>query len=207
MNNYTIRLATPADAGGMLKVYAHYVRTTANTFEYEVSPAEEFRQRIEAVIPGFPWLACEYHGEIIGYAYAHKHRERTAYQWSPESTIYIAEVHHGKGLARILYEALFDILRLQGFYNVYAGVLSTNENSCAFHKAIGFEEIGLFRNIGYKLGTWHSNMWLQYFLQEHVDEPPFPVAFEKLANTAAVQAVLVKANTKTAEIQVKQKSG
>jgi phosphinothricin acetyltransferase len=200
MNKYTIRLATPADAADMLKVYAPYVLTTANTFEYEVPGEEEFRRRIEAVIPGFPWLVCEYDGEIIGYAYAHKHRDRTAYQWSPESTIYIAEAHHGKGLARILYTALFDILRLQGFFNVYAGVLSTNENSCAFHKAMGFEEIGLFRNIGYKLGQWHSNLWLQYFLQEHVDEPALPVSFDKLADTLTVQNILGKAGRKMIEI-------
>lgn len=194
MNNYTIRLATAADAGGMLKVYAHYVRTTANTFEYEVPAKEEFRQRIEAVIPGFPWLVCENNGEIIGYACAHKHRERTAYQWSPESTIYIAEAHHGRGLARILYETLFDILRLQGFFNVYAGVLSTNENSVAFHKAMGFEEIGLFRNIGYKLGQWHSNMWYQLHLSEHRLEPAVPVAFSEISGADPVNAILVKAN-------------
>lgn len=200
MNTYTIRLATPADAPGMLKVYAPYVLTTANTFEYEVPSEEEFCRRIEAVIPGFPWMVCESDDEIVGYACAHKHRERTAYQWSPESTIYIAEAHHGKGLARILYTALFDILKLQGFFNIYAGVLSTNANSTAFHKAMGFEEIGLFRNIGYKLGEWHTNLWLQYALQEHVAEPHVPIPFNKLADAPAVQTVLVKANTDATEI-------
>ena len=194
MNNYTIRLATPADAGGMLKVYAYYVLTTANTFEYEVPSEEEFRRRTEAVIPGFPWLVCECEGKIIGYACAHKHRERTAYQWSPESTIYIDHGYHGLGLARVLYEVLFDILRLQGFVNVYAGVLSTNKNSTAFHKALGFEEIGLFRNIGYKLGEWHSNMWYQLHIADHKLNPGAPTAFSDLKDGAEIKNIIDQSN-------------
>lgn len=177
----------------MLDIYKYYVENTAYSFEYEIPSVEEFQSRIAAVIPAFPWLVCELDNQIVGYAYAHKHRERTAYQWSPESTIYFDCHYHGKGLARILYEALFEMLKLQGFFNVYAGVLSTNENSCAFHKALGFEEIGLFRNIGYKLGEWHSNMWHQLHLAEHELEPATPIEFGSLDN-ARVWSILSKAN-------------
>ncbi|WP_276132881.1 GNAT family N-acetyltransferase [Polluticoccus soli] len=195
-NQYTIRLAAAADAAGMLNVYKYYVENTAYTFEYDVPSVEEFESRIRAVISGFPWLVCEIDDRIVGYAYAHKHRDRTAYQWSPESTIYIDRHYHGKGLARVLYETLFDILKLQGFFNVYAGVLSTNENSCAFHKAVGFEEIGLFRNIGYKHGKWHSNMWYQLHLRTHYAEPSIPTAFSEMKDSPATTAILNTANFK-----------
>lgn len=195
-DKYTIRLATPADAAGMLDIYKYYVENTAYTFEYEIPSVEEFQSRIIAVIRAFPWLVCEINNRIVGYAYAHKHRDRTAYQWSPESTIYVDRHYHGKGLARILYEALFDILKLQGFFNVYAGVLSTNENSCAFHKALGFEEIGLFRNIGYKHGQWHSNMWFQLYLADHHAEPSVPAAFNEMKDSPVITAILKAANQK-----------
>lgn len=195
-SKYTIRLATPADAAGMLDIYKHYVENTSYTFEYEVPSKQEFEARILAVTPAFPWLVCELDGQIVGYAYAHKHRDRTAYQWSPESTIYIDHNYHGKGLARVLYETLFEILKLQGFFNVYAGVLSTNENSTAFHKALGFEEIGLFRNIGYKLGEWHSNMWYQLHLAEHHAEPSVPAAFSEMKDSPAITTILNAANNK-----------
>jgi phosphinothricin acetyltransferase len=193
-SKYTIRLATPADAAGMLDIYKYYVENTAYTFEYDVPSVEEFKSRIQAVIPHFPWLVCELDGQIAGYAYAHKHRDRSAYQWSPESTIYLDHNYHGKGLARVLYETLFAILKLQGFFNVYAGVSSTNENSTAFHKALGFEEIGLFRNIGYKLGEWHSNMWYQLHLAKHVSEPATPELFGTMKRSPEIAAILREAN-------------
>lgn len=193
---FTIRLATPADADGMLAVYAPYVEATAITFEYVVPPAKEFAGRIGNVIPEYPWLVCLYGEEIVGYSYAHKHRERTAYQWSPESTIYIAKEFHGFGIARVLYETLFAILKLQGFINVYAGVLSTNENSNKFHRALGFEEIGLFHNIGFKLGEWHSNKWYELHLSEHSPVPVTPVAFYHIADSMEVAGMLDEANKK-----------
>src|SRR5690606_4365208 len=193
-NNYNIRMATPGDAHGMLAVYRPYVETTANTFEYEVPSVEDFTGRVQAVIPDFPWLVCEHNGIIVGYACAHKHRERAAYQWSPESTVYIAQAYHGKGIARILYEALFAMLRLQGFVNVYAGVLATNINSTQFHRAFGFEEIGLFKNIGYKLGAWHSNLWYQFHLMEHPVTPPMPKKMLEILGTDECNNILLNAN-------------
>ena len=102
MKSYSLRPATAADAGGMLKIYEHYVCNSAATFEYEPPDEAEFRGRIERLLPYFPCLVCECDGQVAGYAYASKHRERTAYQWSPECTIYISEAHHGTGIARIL---------------------------------------------------------------------------------------------------------
>lgn len=191
-NNYNIRLITPADAEAALAVYAPYVLHTANTFEYEIPSADDFRKKIEKITAQYPWLVCEYDGEIVGYAYGSTHRERAAYQWSPESTVYISDKHHRKGIARILYNTLFALLQQQGYINVFASVLVTNVNSVEFHRAYGFEEIGLFKNIGYKLGEWHTNLWFQYTLQEHVIDPSVPIPITKLFNDEELKTTINK---------------
>lgn len=191
-NNYNIRLITPADAEAALAVYAPYVLHTANTFEYEIPSVDDFRTKIEKITAQYPWLVCEYDGEIVGYAYGSTHRERAAYQWSPESTVYISDKHHRKGIARVLYNTLFALLQQQGYINVFASVLVTNVNSVEFHRAYGFEEIGLFKNIGYKLGEWHTNLWFQYTLQEHVIDPSVPIPITKLLNDEELKIIINK---------------
>src|SRR5688572_24270183 len=97
---YTIRLISPNDAAAALAVYAPYVRNTAITFEYDVPTVADFKKKIEKITAQYPWLVCACEGEIIGYAYGSMHRDRTAYQWSPEATVYMSELHHRKGIAR-----------------------------------------------------------------------------------------------------------
>lgn len=189
-NHYNIRLITPADAEAALKVYAPYVLHTANTFEYEIPSVDDFRTKIEKITAQYPWLICECDGEIIGYAYGSTHRDRAAYQWSPESTVYISDKYHRKGIARVLYNTLFALLKQQGYINVFASVLVTNVNSVEFHRAYGFEEIGLFKNIGYKLDEWHTNLWLQYTLQEHVIDPPVPIPITKMLNNEELKITI-----------------
>jgi L-amino acid N-acyltransferase YncA len=190
----TIRLITPADAEEALAVYAPYVLNTAISFEYEVPSVEDFTDKIKKISSQYPWLVCEYDRSIIGYAYGSMHRDRTAYQWSPESTIYMSEAFHRRGIARILYTSLLSLLRLQGYYSVYAGVLSSNTKSVSFHKATGFEEIGIYKNIGYKLGQWHSNLWFQLFLQEHIVNPPLPKSINEIKHTEDYNTIMQEAN-------------
>ncbi len=189
-NYYNIRLITPTDAEAALAVYAPYVLHTANTFEYEIPSLDDFRTKIEKITAQYPWLVCECDGEIVGYAYGSTHRERAAYQWSPESTVYISDKHHRKGIARVLYNTLFALLKQQGYINVFASVLVTNLNSVEFHRAYGFEEIGLFKNIGYKLGEWHTNLWFQYTLQEHVIDPHVPVPITEMLNNEELKITI-----------------
>lgn len=194
-NNYKIRLITTADAAAALNIYAPYVLNTAISFEYEVPTLEDFTHKIEKITAQYPWLVCEYDGEIAGYAYGSTHRDRTGYQWSPEVTVYLSEQYHRRGIARALYAILLDILRLQGYYNVYAGVLSSNLKSVEFHRAMGFEDIGLFKNIGYKLGEWHTNVWMQLHLQEHIDEPSVPVGIGEVMLTEEYKKIMEGANS------------
>lgn len=192
INNYNIRFIKPADAEAALAIYAPYVLHTANTFEYEIPSVADFSAKIEKITAQYPWLVCECDGEIVGYAYGSTHRERAAYQWSPESTVYIDAKHHRKGVARALYNTMFELMRQQGYINVFASVLVTNENSVAFHKAYGFEEIGLFKNIGYKLGKWHTNLWLQYALQEPILNPPVPKPITKMLDNDELKITINK---------------
>lgn len=197
---YNIRLVNVNDAAAILEVYKPYVLQTANTFEYDVPTVEEIQNRIKKISAQYPYLVCEYDGVIIGYAYGSTHRERTAYQWSPEVTVYVSEEFHRKGVARTLYSALFPMLRMQGYHSMYAGVLSTNIKSVEFHRAMGFEDIGLFKNIGYKLGEWHTNLWMQGFLQEHKIAPPVPISIDAIKETEAFKNIMAIANNQL-EIQ------
>ena len=135
-----------------------------------------------------------HNNKIIGYAYASKHRYRTAYQWSPESTVYLSPEVHRKGIGRILYETLFSLLKVQGYFNVYAGVGLPNEKSVGFHKALGFEEIGIFKKVGYKLGNWHDTHWFQLHLSEHILNPPTPKTLNNVVASVAFQTILETAN-------------
>lgn len=193
MNEYRIRLAIVNDAEQVLNVYKPYVQQTASTFEYDVPTVEEFRNRIEKISAKYPYLVCEYDGEIVGYAYGSTHRERMGYSWCAEATVYLSEAHHRRGIARILYDALFALMKEQGYKSIYVSILSTNVTSLAFHHAMGFEDIGMFKNIGYKLGEWHSNIWMQLFLDEHHAEPPLPTAFTAIDKGLTGQ-VIAQAN-------------
>jgi phosphinothricin acetyltransferase len=163
---YIIRAITPADVNQVLDIYTPFVLNTAITFDYEVPSIEEFTHKIEDITAKYPWIGYFEDDRLLGYAYASRHRQKAAYEWSPESTIYVREGHHGKGIGRILYQELFQQLRKQGYFNVFAGVLIPNEASERLHKSVGFEEIGIFRKIGYKLGKWNDVKWFQMRLQE-----------------------------------------
>jgi L-amino acid N-acyltransferase YncA len=191
---FNIRAIETADAAGTLEVYRPYVEKTTISFEYNVPSLHEWQTRIETNTKEYPWLICEYDNRMIGYAYGSKHRYRTAYMWSPESTVYLNEKFHGLGIARLLYQSLFEMMKLQGFVNVYAGVAIPNNKSESFHKAMGFEEIGIFRNIGYKFGNWHDTRWFQKQLTGLPEDPSLPLSFSGLKKLPGYSAILLKAN-------------
>ncbi len=161
---------------------------------------DEFLQRIKAISSDYPWLVCLLGKMIVGYAYASKHRDRTAYQWSVDAAVYLSPAVHGKGIARIMYESLFSILRLQGYYNVYAGISLPNEKSVGFHKTMGFEEIGIYNKTGYKHGSWHNTAWFQLHLAEHSDNPPKPKKISEVVESALFMAILSSANQRAGSI-------
>ena len=199
-DTFTIRLVTENDAKLVLEIYKPYILDTIITFEYEVPTLEEFIRRIKTVSSEYPWLVCLLGNKIVGYAYAGRHRDRTAYQWSVDAAVYLSPAVHRKGIARILYESLFSILRLQGYYNVYAGISLPNEKSTGFHKAMGFVEIGIYNKTGYKHGSWHNTAWFQLHLAEHAYNPPKPKKISEVVNSAEFQAILNSANQRAESI-------
>lgn len=186
-----IRLANEGDAQKCLSIYAPIVRETPISFEIEPPSEEEFRQRILSILEQMPWLVCEIDGELLGYAYAAKYRERAAFQWSVESSIYVNAAYKRKGVGIALYTSLIKMLQLQGFYNVYAGVTLPNQASVALHEAVGFSPLGIYPAIGYKLGTWHDLGWWQLSLQKDRSVPVEPpLLLSEVRNSAHWQEAL-----------------
>jgi len=175
-----IRTATPDDSESILKIYAPYIEKTSYTFETEVPTVDSFKERISSYLKNWPWLVCELDGVIAGYAYGTRHRERVAYQWSIESSVYVHDDCQRMGVARALYTALINILKLQGFRNLYAVINLPNDKSVSFHEKLGFEYFATYKNVGYKLGRWKNVGWWQLQLNEYSLEPEPPMNFSTL---------------------------
>jgi L-amino acid N-acyltransferase YncA len=182
--DYPIRLATIADAAAIQAIYAPVVRETPISFEFEPPAVEECERRIAKTLATFPWLVCEPDGTVRGYAYAGRHSERAAYQWSVDVSVYIHDRWRGKGLGRALYTSLFAMLRSLGYFNVYAGITLPNPGSVALHESMGMRPVGVYRHVGFKMGAWHDVGWWQGKLQPPGDQPDPPYAIGDIAITA-----------------------
>ena len=187
-----IRIATPEDAAGILDIYAPYISNTSFTFETDIPSMEEFAARIKSYLINWPWLVAETNGKITGYAYASRHRERTAYQWSVESSVYIQDDFQMAGLGRVLYTTLFEILKRQGFNNMYAVINLPNDKSVAFHERLGFQYFATYEKVGYKLGKWKNVGWWRLSVNEYGDEPAAPIKFSEL-NKDTLAAIFANA--------------
>jgi L-amino acid N-acyltransferase YncA len=173
--NHLIRLAKEDDAARIAEIYRPYVETSPATFEL-VPPSEaDFKTRISTVLPFAPWLVFESDDRILGYAYASQHHERAAYQWCVNTAVYIREGCHRQGIGRALYTSLIACLKLQGFYAAHAGATLPNAGTVGLHEAMGFQRIGVYPAVGYKLGAWHDVIWWQLPLRERVGEPRPPL--------------------------------
>ena len=171
--NYTVRFATEADGPALLAVYAQYIDTSI-TFEYTLPTAEEFAGRIRDISKVYPYLVLERDGAPVGYAYAHRSREREAYDWVAELSIYLDRTATGQGLGKRLYSLLIDLLAMQGLKTAMGCVTVPNAASEAMHAALGFTRVGLSPNAGYKAGAWRDVSWFEKALGSY-DVPPAPL--------------------------------
>ncbi len=167
-----IRLAKATDAEQILAIYAPFVTDMPTTFETVVPSLTEFQGRISETLKILPWLVCAEDQRIAGYAYASPHRSRCAYQWSVDVSVYIAQDFRRQGIGKELYRNLFKLLAAQGYYNAFAGISLPNPGSIALHESLGFQAVGIYRNVGFKLGSWHNVGWWQQTLQPYSPEPP-----------------------------------
>ncbi len=177
----TTRLARSTDAQAFAEIYAPFVEQTVVSFEAVAPSVEEMRDHVRRTLEMLPWLTATVADEVCGYAYASKHRERSAYRWAVDTSVYIHERFRGRGVGRKLYDALFPLLERQGFRRAYAGIALPNEASIALHRSTGFEPVGTYRRVGWKLGAWHDVAWLSRDIGP-VDDPPVePIPFSCIA--------------------------
>ena len=173
---FSIRDAEPArDAAACAAIYAPHVEGSPVSFEERAPDAGEMAARIERVARTHCWLVAERDGEVVGYAYATAFNERPAYRWSTSVSVYIAEGARGAGVGRALYEALFERLRERGFRMACAGVTLPNAASVRLHERLGFKQIGVNSEIGFKGGAWRDVGWFQLELAPAAEgAPPEP---------------------------------
>lgn len=155
-----IRFAKRSDAAEILEIYRPYVEESTVSFETELPSIKEFEGRIEKIKGQYPYLVYTIDEKVVGYAYASRHRDRAAYDYAVEMSIYTADEVHGKQVAQKLYQKLFAILREQGVYVGYIGYTVPNEKSRKFHEKMGFEWVGTYKNVGYKFEGWHDVVWM-----------------------------------------------
>lgn len=175
MENYvSIRMAEEKDAEALLRVYAPYVEETPITFEYKVPTVSEFAGRIREITKDFPYLVCEIDGEVAGYAYAAHYRNRAAYDWDCELSVYLAEDYHRAGIGTLLYEVLLELLSEMNYVHAYACITTEGKTSIRFHEAMGFTQTAFFSNCGYKSGRWYDVVWMDQILND-AKGPVLPV--------------------------------
>jgi L-amino acid N-acyltransferase YncA len=187
------RLATADDAPAIAAIYRPVVEATAISFETQAPDDDEMRRRILETLAMHPWLVLERDGRIAAFAYASRHRARPAYQWSVDTSVYVADGYRRLGLGRDLYDALFAILTAQGFVNAFAGIALPNPASVAFHERLGFEPVGIYRNVGYKLGAWRDVGWWQRPLTMATGVPSPPESVQSVTQRADWPAILAGA--------------
>jgi phosphinothricin acetyltransferase len=174
-----VRLAHTGDAAAVAAIYAPSVTDAAASFELTPPSTAEVAERIAKVSAHAPWLVLVRGGDIAGFAYASRHRERAAYQWSVDTSVYVRADQRRTGVGRTLYSVLLALLRIQGFYAAHAGITLPNPGSVALHEAMGFRRIGVEPSVGYKLGVWHDVGWWQLAMHARTGAPAAPLSVQE----------------------------
>lgn len=184
----TVRLADPRrDAEAVSAIYRPVVEESHTSFESRAPEVSEMASRMERILRILPWLVADEEGRVVGYAYAAPHRERAAYRWSVDVSVYLHENARGRGVGRRLYDRLLEILGAQGYVNVYAGIALPNPASEALHKAIGMELIGIYRQVGFKFGRWWDVAWYGMRLPTSGEAPSEVVPLPELSEERPIR--------------------
>jgi L-amino acid N-acyltransferase YncA len=176
----TIRHAHASDVPAMLAIYAPIVRDTSISFEYEPPTIAEMEGRLRTIQRDYPWLVAERGGAVAGYAYASSFRNRPAYQWSTEVTVYVHPDHHRRGVGQALYRELLDRLRAQGYRTVVGVITLPNPGSVRLHEQVGFARTGVVAHAGFKFGQWYDiGFWQLDLGSASAPAPPKPGASQR----------------------------
>lgn len=172
---YAVRAATAGDAARIAEIYNPYVLDTAISFEENAVGAEAMAGRIARVAgAGLPWLVAEHGDRVVGHAYAAPWRERAAYRFAVECTVYAEAGFQGRGVGSALYEALFERLAQGPWHTVLAVIALPNEASVALHEKFGLHKVAHFAEVGWKCGRWHDVGNWQRLLRRDADRRPAP---------------------------------
>jgi L-amino acid N-acyltransferase YncA len=185
-----IRMAARPDASQVQAIYAPFCESSAISFEIVPPSEREMAARIEHTARLYPWLVCADGEQLLGYAYASRHRERAAYRWGVDVSAYVRADCRGQHIGKALYTALLELLRRQGFYKAYAGIALPNPASLNLHRSVGFREVGVYHGAGYKAGAWHDVSWWELALQDEVINPPEPRPITELLRTPRWQQAI-----------------
>lgn len=182
-----IRIARASDAKALADIYAPYVEKTAITFEYDAPSALDFCDRINSTLEKYPFLVAIENGECVGYTYASAFKNRKAYDYSVETSIYIRQDRHSMGYGRMLYQRLEELLKKQNITNLNVCIAYTentdeylDNGSIDFHYRMGYSMVGRFHKCGYKLGKWYDMVWMEKMISEHIEKPYEFVPFSKI---------------------------
>lgn len=159
-----IRPAGHADAAACARIYAPFVTESWVSFELEPPDAAEMARRMAAYAASHAWLVAERDGAVAGYAYGSPHRERAAYASSCDVAVYVDPRHARHGIGRALYAELLPRLAGKGCHAAFAGIALPNRASIGLHEAMGFKPVGVYREVGWKLGGWRDVGWWQRLL-------------------------------------------
>lgn len=186
-----IRMIQQDDIAEVLNIYAPYIENTSVTFEYTVPTLEEFATRIAKVRKQFPWLVYQIEEKVVGYAYASTYRERKAYSWDCELSVYLSQEYRGNGIGPLLYERLLSLLKIQGYYNAYAIIASPNERSIEMHNKLGFRQEGIQKNVGYKFGAWRDITYMVKTLKDYNKPDSLPISIDCLEESVLLNILNV----------------
>jgi phosphinothricin acetyltransferase len=184
---HPIRIARDDDAAAIHAIYAPHVESGTATFENAVPGADAMRERIRARLPHYPWLVWDEGGAVLAYAYAGRFRERAAYDWIAETSIYVHPAAQRRGIARRLYGVLLDAMRLQGLTQAVGVITLPGAASVALHESMGFTPAGVWRQAGWKLGQWWDVGVWQRELQPSTPAPAPVRSFAELAADPALR--------------------
>ncbi|WMX14408.1 MULTISPECIES: GNAT family N-acetyltransferase [unclassified Aureispira] len=191
-----IRIAQESDIAEMLAIYAPFVENTAVTFDMKVPTLVEFTKKIQTIQKEAPCLVYESNGEVLGYAYASAHRAKEAYKWTREMSVYIREDSKTKKYGTALYSSLIELLKCQNYRSVLAGITLPNIPSVNFHERFGFHPVGVYDNVGYKLGKSHRVGWWQLMLRDYQEPAKEIISLEQVLNTEEGQKALKKGESR-----------
>lgn len=180
MNEIIYRRVCIEDAQAIADIYRPYVENTAISFEYTAPTAEDIAQRIKKTVAFYPYFVAVKNGRVVGYAYAGRCGERSAYDHSAELSIYIDKDEHGQKIGTKLYELLETELLRMGVVNTYALIAApfnrtddpyVTDKSLRFHEKLGYGVVGRQHGCGFKFGRWYDIVYVEKFIGDHSDVP------------------------------------